>query len=281
MDFLSEQLISSRYRDRLSSDLRQADLCRFLVAYISEDGIMTLGRSELVRLLRNEGSFGLSSLTCVCGYKPLLHLQRDVGPTSVLKYFMDPMVKNTDEPDGIVLFHSKLVYLRLPSQGKSVVYIGSHNWSGRALGPGRPRNVEASLRLEFEFAQEHLTGSDTSVPSQVNRHLLSAFEKPACLSATPANETAFEQWYPCGCCRADPSPLQSVAVVLATQKDGKARMTPPHLWPALELRSMTTPNLGPCKPAREANDRRLKSGRDVKLSCSTLSFGSSLQNPLR
>ncbi len=66
--------------------------------------------------------------TCACGYTPLLKLQRDVGESAArLKYFMDPLVKDTDVPDGIALFHSKLVYLRLPRENKSVVYIGSHN----------------------------------------------------------------------------------------------------------------------------------------------------------
>ncbi|MFM9963053.1 MAG: hypothetical protein ACKV2Q_17740 [Planctomycetaceae bacterium] len=141
MEFLSEQLVSFEYRDRLNDDL-----------------------------------------------------QRDVGESAArLKYFMDPLVKDTDEPDGIALFHSKLVYLRLPRENKSVVYIGSHNWSGRALGPGRPRNVEASLRFELDYAPEHIAGSDPSIASQVNRHLLAAYDKPACLAATAANETTFEQ----------------------------------------------------------------------------------------
>jgi hypothetical protein len=45
-------------------------------------------------------------------------------------------------------------YLRLPNTDKSVVYVGSHNWSGRALGPGRPRNVEASLRFELDYGDK-------------------------------------------------------------------------------------------------------------------------------
>jgi hypothetical protein len=62
-------------------------------------------------------------LTCACGYKPLLDLQRDIGDSTVrLKDFMDPMVTGTDEPEGIVLFHSKLVYLSIPGENKSVVY---------------------------------------------------------------------------------------------------------------------------------------------------------------
>ena len=217
MEFLSEQLVSYEYRDRLSDDLSRADLCRFLVAYISEDGLQTIGREALVQALQNEDSFGVSSLTCACGYFPLLKLQSEIGESPRLKYFMDPLVKDTDEPNGIALFHSKLVYLRLPGENKSVVYIGSHNWSGRALGPGRPRNVEASIRFEVQYAPEHLTGSDGSIASQVNRHLLSAYRTDACISATPKHERIFEQWYEFGCRNTPPSNLEPVTVILAVQ----------------------------------------------------------------
>ncbi len=223
MQFFSEQLISTGYLDRLNQDLQRADLCRFLVAYISQDGLRAIDRAALVRTLRHEDSFGLSSLSCACGYEPLLKLQCEIGDTDVrLKYFMDPLVTKTDEPDGIALFHSKLVYLRLPRENKSVIYIGSHNWSGRALGLGRPHNVEASLRFELDYAPEHLTGSDSSIASQVNRHLLAAFVKPACFTATPNNKLAFEQWTDKGCHRAEPSPLDEIRVILAVRKTGTA-----------------------------------------------------------
>ncbi len=256
MEFFSEQLVASDYRDRLNADLHRADLCRFLVAYISADGLNTLDRPALVAALRNEDSFGVSSLTCACGYSPLLQLQRDVGDSIPrLKYFMDPQVKNTDEPDGIALFHSKLVYLRLPRENKSVIYLGSHNWSSRALGPGRPRNVEASIRFALDYAPEHITGSDQSIASQVNRHLLAAYGKPACLSATADNELTFEQWYEFGCQNAPTSPLEPVTVILAVQKyrDG----TTPDDWTNLVRQGIYLQALEEIegKRIRAANDK--------------------------
>ena len=122
--------------------------------------------------------FGVSSLTCACGYEPLLDLQSQLGESAVrLKYFMDPQVRGSDEPDDITLFHSKLVYLYLPTQngGTSVVYLGSHNWSSRALGPGRPRNAEASVRFQLDYSPEHLAGEGDSIASEVNRHLRAAY----------------------------------------------------------------------------------------------------------
>ena len=71
MDFFSEQLVSSDYSDSLKSDLQQADLCRFLVAYISDDGLKSIGRPDLIRVLRHEDSFGIGSLSCACGYEPV------------------------------------------------------------------------------------------------------------------------------------------------------------------------------------------------------------------
>ena len=72
MEFLSEQLVSSDYRTRLQQDLRSAQVCRFLVAYISREGINAIGRNELRNALQNEHSFGVGSLTCACGWTPLV-----------------------------------------------------------------------------------------------------------------------------------------------------------------------------------------------------------------
>ncbi len=193
---------------------------------MSADGLNAIGRHLLVRALRNERSFGVSSLTCACGYTPLLNLQDELGDGCVrLKYFMDPLVEGSDEPNEITLFHSKLVYLLLEREQKSVVYVGSHNWSGLALGPGGPRNAEASLRFEMDFAPEHLDGSAGSIPGEVNRHLLDAYSLPACQPATKANEPQFEQWYQKGC-RARPSaPIEPATVILAVRKPGSTAVT--------------------------------------------------------
>ena len=156
MDFLSKELIASEYPDRLRRDLERATLCRFLVAYVSQAGLDTLGTNALLHALRDPRSFGVASLSCSCGYEPLLGLQGKLAD-SRLKYFMDPIVKPPDDPD-ITLFHSKLVYLVFEAERKAVVYIGSHNWTSPALGPVGPRNAEASLRFKLDFVPEHLDG---------------------------------------------------------------------------------------------------------------------------
>jgi hypothetical protein len=174
MKLLSKELVSLDYREHLQRDLAKASVCRFLVAYVSNEGIESIGRHLLNRALRDQRSFGVASLTCSCGFNPLLRLQSEL-PEVRLKYFMDPLVKEDGEPSEISLFHSKLVYLYLEREAKSVVYIGSHNWTRRALGPQGPRNAEASIRLELDFVPEDLDGSGTSVASHVNKHLLPAF----------------------------------------------------------------------------------------------------------
>ena len=240
MDFLSDELVSSDYRNRLQNDLRQASLCRFLVAYISIEGIDSIGRSELLRVLRHKDSLGIGSLTCCCGFEPLVRLQRQLGEAEIrLKYFMDPKIPRTDEPDDLVLLHSKLVYLHLPEQELSVVYIGSHNWTSRAVGPGTPRNAEASLRFELPYSHEHLVGTGPSIASHVNRHLLTAYRTPVCLAATSSNRDVFEQWYRCSCRRAPRSPLEQITIILAVRKSEEP--LPASAWTGLVGSSIYMP----------------------------------------
>ena len=219
MQLISKELVSDEYRTLLQQDLAKAMVCRFLVAYISETGLASLDRSSLRQALGHKDSFGVGTISCACGYKPLLNLQSELGPSSPvrLKYFMDPVVKPDGEP-AVSLFHSKLVYLYLEREQKSVVYIGSHNWTGRALGPGTPRNVKASVRYELDFTREHLEGTGTSMPAEVNRHLLDAWHAAACYPATAASELAFQQWTQKVCKRAPDSPVKEITVLLAVCK---------------------------------------------------------------
>jgi hypothetical protein len=217
MKLLSKELVSLDYREHLQRDLAEASVCRFLVAYVSNEGVKSIGRHLLNRVLRDQRSFGVASLTCSCGFDPLLQMQSEL-PDLRLKYFMDPIVKEDDEPSEISLFHSKLVYLYLEQKAKSVVYIGSHNWTRRALGPQVPRNAEASIRLEMDFAQEDLDGTGPSVASHVNKHLLDAWNMPLCLPATQGNEPTFREWYEKGCRRSPASPLQETTILLAVRR---------------------------------------------------------------
>ena len=217
MKLISKELVSLEYRQQLQLDLARAKVCRFLVAYISLEGLDSIGRHLLTRALRDPQSFGVASLSCSCGYEPLLKLQRDL-PELRLKYFMDPIVKEPTEPDDIALFHSKLIYLTLEQDNIAVIYIGSHNWTRRALGPHGPRNAEASLRFEVPLNATDLSGSGLGLASQVNRHLLDAWQIPLCLPAQEANRATFEEWHAKGCRRTISSPLQDTTIVLARRR---------------------------------------------------------------
>ena len=222
MELLSKELVSLDYREQLRRDLARASVCRFLVAYISLEGLDSIGRHLLTRALRDDRSFGVGSLSCSCGYDALLRLQGEL-PEMRLKYFMDPLVKKEEgEASEIAIFHSKLVYLCLEREGKSVVYIGSHNWTRRALGPRGPRNAEASIRFELDFVPEDLDGSGVSVASDVNRHLLEAWSMPACLPAVAMNEQTFHEWYEKGCRRSPFAPLKELTILLAVRRGGVA-----------------------------------------------------------
>lgn len=214
MKLLSKELVSLEYLEHLRRDLANARVCRFLVAYISGEGVKSIGRHLLIPALRDDRSFGIGSLSCSCRFEPLLQLQREL-PEVRLKYFMDPLVKQEGE---ITLFHSKLVYLYLEREAKSVVYIGSQNWTRRALGAQGPRNVEASIRFESDFLPEDLDGSGTSVASEVNRHLLDAWNMPLCLPATAGNAPTFQEWFEKGCRRSASAQLKKSTILLAVRR---------------------------------------------------------------
>src|SRR5438046_715159 len=108
MKLLSKELVALEYRTELQKDLARAKVCRFLIGYVSSEGINSIGRHLLLQALTDARSFGMSSLTCSCGYEPLIGLQNDLDDIR-LKYFMDPLPKDRDgaNPGEITLFHSK------------------------------------------------------------------------------------------------------------------------------------------------------------------------------
>jgi hypothetical protein len=235
MKLLSKDLVSPEYLDQLQQDLAKATVCRFLVAYVSAEGLNAIQPELLLGPMRNEKSFGIASLTCSCGYRPLITLQGALGDNNIrLKYFMDPMVTGSDEPNEVSLFHSKLVCLFQEGDQKCIVYIGSHNWSTRALGPTSPRNIEASMRLEFVFAPEDLDGIGDSIPAQVNRHLLDAWNSPVCYPATKEFEPQFTEWMQKACGRSIVTPVNATTIILAVCK----KLPVLTDWPALQDRGI-------------------------------------------
>ncbi|TWU33459.1 hypothetical protein Q31b_57760 [Novipirellula aureliae] len=227
MTFLSDSLVDGEYCRRLKTDLQNAVICRFLVAYVSDAGLNSIGRNDLMKALDNQLSFGISSMSCSCGYSPLLKLQSELGDENIrLKYFMDPSVCGTDEPSGLVLMHSKLVYLKTTIDGepRSVVYLGSHNWTRRALGSGGPRNAEASYRFEMAFDADHLEGRGQDVASQANRHLRAADDNECCLPATASNERTFKEWDQAVCKNRPSSSLDEVLLILAVRPPSSGRL---------------------------------------------------------
>ena len=113
MTFFSDALVDDQFVVAIRRDLDRADVLRFLVAYISENGIKEIGINLLHNGLQSRLSFGIGSISCACGYEPLMSLQENLPlDPPRLKYFMDPALRKSDEPDDIALLHSKIVYLR-------------------------------------------------------------------------------------------------------------------------------------------------------------------------
>jgi hypothetical protein len=79
MNLLSKELVSREYLHHLQRDLAQADVCRFLIAYVSTTGLNSIGLGRMTEVLQGEHSFGIASMTCRFGQELLLNLQRNLG----------------------------------------------------------------------------------------------------------------------------------------------------------------------------------------------------------
>src|SRR5207247_3685651 len=102
MNLLSKELVSPEYRDQIRQDLAKATVCRFLIAYISMEGLKAIDPEMLNKALQDTRSFGIASMSCRCGYKPLITLQSGLGAGNIrIKYFIDPMASSTTESTDI------------------------------------------------------------------------------------------------------------------------------------------------------------------------------------
>jgi hypothetical protein len=241
MTLLDIPLVSDVFLQRLRADLDAAEVIRFAVAYISTDGLDAIGQDRLSKALTHPNSFGVSSLTCANGFSPLCDLQERIGGVRVprLKYFMEPMVPDPETNSRIRLLHTKLIYLTQPALGKAVIYIGSHNWSMRALGPQVPRNAEASIRLEQPLVPGDLEGVGTSLGASVDQHLLNCFQLPLCLPVDASSLGIFNEWEENCCGRPRGEPLEQRAVVLAVHTGNQpTRQGEAVPWTTLEGKSV-------------------------------------------
>ena len=233
MQLLSPIPTADAYLTQLQQDLQDARVLRFVVAYVSDSGITSIGQELLAAALQQPASFGVASLSCSCGFAPFVGLQAMLEPQQdKLKYFVDPVVLDSDGDPDLTLVHSKIVYIVRPDN-RAVVYLGSHNWSGRALGPDAPRNAEASMRFEFDFESSQLTGTGTDLPSEINRHLLQCFHLGASLPVRKDNIPIFADWYRARCEREKPLPLDEYAVVIGACVTDSEASTYDHLWKAI------------------------------------------------
>lgn len=233
MQLLSPIPTASAYLESLRRDLQDARVLRFVIAYVSDSGITSIGEELLAGALQQPDSFGVASLSCSCGFAPFVGLQALLEPQQdKLKYFVDPVVLGSDGDPDLSLVHSKVVYIVRPDN-KAVIYLGSHNWSGRALGPDAPRNAEASMRFEFEYDPAQLAGQGDDLPSEINRHLLQCFHLGASLPVRKDNIPIFADWFRARCEREKPLPLDEYAVVIGACVTDGAASNYDHLWKAL------------------------------------------------
>lgn len=195
--FFQKDLTGDGFLMQLQADLDGCKILRFLVAYISPPGIEAIGSNRLAKALKHRKSFGVTSLSCQINHEGILNLQEECGEPTKLKIFLDLKDNEKDEPK-ISLLHSKLIYIlkrkkRLEPQ-KAIIYIGSHNWTKMALSVNTKKNAEVSIRIETSFKEGDLEGNNTSLGSEVNKHLLTAWELKSSLGATILNKPIFDDF---------------------------------------------------------------------------------------
>jgi hypothetical protein len=228
---LSAKPVAGDYLKILQDALDRAEFARFVVGYVSGRGIQAIGQTRLARALGHDHSFGVASLACATGFEPLIELQNEVGIKKPrIKYFLDPCVRKDRGEPVINLVHSKIAYIKLAGAEKAIILLGSHNWSGAALGGNAGasgRNAEASLYIELPFLEGHIDGSSDDLGGAVNSHMLSCWNLHSCLYATEANQLIFEQWMKLACESPGSEKLDEIVAILAIDSGGDKS---PHSW---------------------------------------------------
>jgi len=230
---LSATPVAGDYLERLRADLKGAELVRFSVCYVSTAGLKLIGLESFEGAFKNKNSFGVADLNCSTGFEPLVSLRDYLAERNknelCLKYFMDPQVeKDPGEPKEMLL-HEKLVYIQRSGNQPAVIYLGSHNWTQRALGGDRTaRNAEVSWRLEVPFEAKDLQGNDDSLGAQVNSHLIACRDYKSCHDVK-GKERFFKKWYEANCRRREHPPKLEEYVALLAVANPEADLDPEKL----------------------------------------------------
>ncbi len=177
--FFAAGLISGDYRTQMAKDLLDAEWGLVAVCYFDENGRKGLGEEIANLLQKDERSKFLVMATCA-SIEPLLNLKADAPGIRegqlrcVLDLGMQGVKGCPDEPD-FRLLHSKTALLFLPGRKgepqQVILYAGSHNWTGPGLGNGHVKNVESSLRIQFECSDLGFL-SDKSKRPQTGRNAI-------------------------------------------------------------------------------------------------------------
>lgn len=193
--FFNEYLTGQEFIYKLQSDIDSAEQIKFVIAYINDKGVDYIGRQRLIKALKKDGSFGVTSLSCGFGFDTFVNLNKELGATDKLKLFLS-FNKEEAAEESHTLLHSKIIYLKIREGNtiKQVLYVGSHNWTGRALGANvKGNNAEASLRLEFEL------DDNSNILKSSLIHLEKAYKLKSCFNAVKSNLSIFSDWIQLKC----------------------------------------------------------------------------------
>jgi hypothetical protein len=194
--FYNRYLTGQEFVLQMRDDLENALQLNFVVAYVNDLGVNYLGKKSFLRAMNKSGSYGVTSLACGFDFYDIIKLQNDITEKDKLKLFMS-LQKETGQDETQSLLHSKIVYLKIleGEQIKQVLYIGSHNWTGRALGANSNggNNAEASLRMVFN------ENDSNEILRDAKKHIELAWNLKSSFPANEINKSIFSDWIQLRC----------------------------------------------------------------------------------
>lgn len=243
VEFLHADPFGNDASERLVDDLSAGRWARFLVCYFNKDGHAELS-PHLARLMGDPRSQGLVTLTCACGFGAVQALWEDAGaPADRLKVFLPAQGEG---PDDAKLLHSKMAFVvrDSPNGSVGVLYVGSHNWTGPGLRlkshKSRRKNVESSLRLEFDWPERSEAGwlravRDRAIQVGKNPALEALAQIQSCWTlasctdlASPRSQDEFESWMETFCASRRQSPGSTAVIVAPSVSAAPIRSAPPR-----------------------------------------------------
>jgi hypothetical protein len=139
IEFVSNDFSKREVKSRLLTSLKNTKILRGAVAFWTID--YKYFGDALINALKHEDSFYCVDVSIPTNFDALLKIHKKIGSTP--KFYVHTQ-KTVDPKEH--LLHSKIIIMER-NDGKTEVWVGSHNFTDRAL---RGSNIESSLVITLE-----------------------------------------------------------------------------------------------------------------------------------